>query len=101
MREHADGVAADAEIGGVAEAHHPAIAEDEVEADGGEPEDDNAGEQREHEQVAAERDIDRQQRERGEQHEHRDIADGQRVAHFRTAGNNPSGRATRTIAISR
>ena len=36
MRQDADGVTADAEIGGVAEAHHAAIAEDEIEADGGE-----------------------------------------------------------------
>ena len=101
MRQDADGIAADAEIGGVAEAHHAAIAEDEIEADGGEPEDDDAREQREQEQVAAERDIDRQQHQRGQQSEHHQIADRQRPVHLRTAGNSPSGRTTSTIAIRR
>ena len=54
MRQDADGIAADAEIGGVAEAHHAAIAEDEVEADRGERKNDDAGEQRQQEEVAAE-----------------------------------------------
>ena len=101
MRQDADGIAADAEIGGVAEAHHPAIAEDEIEADGGQRQDDDAGEQREHEDVAAEPDIDRQQHQRGQQRDDHDISDVERAAHFRTAGNKPSGRTTSTIAISR
>ncbi len=53
MREDADGIAADAEIGGVAEAHHAAVAEDEVEAHRGEREDQDAREQRQQKVVAA------------------------------------------------
>ena len=85
----------------MAEAHHAAIAEDEIEADGGKPEDDDAGEQREKEDVAAEPDINRQQRQRGQQHGHHNITDRQRAAHLRTAGNSPSGRTTNTMAIKR
>src|ERR1700704_2854765 len=42
MRQDAHGIAADAEEHGVAEAHHPAIAQDHVEADGGDRPDDDA-----------------------------------------------------------
>jgi len=52
--EDADRIAPDAEIGGMAKAHHPAIAHDEIETDGGEREDDDAREQRQHEAVARE-----------------------------------------------
>ena len=65
-RQHADGVAADAEIGGVAEAHHAAIAEDEIEADRGQRQNDDAGEQCQHETVIGEMHIDRQQHQRGQ-----------------------------------
>ena len=42
MRQDADGIAADAEEHGMAEAHHAAIAQDHVEADGGDRPDDDA-----------------------------------------------------------
>src|SRR5579883_1045591 len=42
-RQDADGIAADAEEGGVAEAHQPAITKDHVEADRGDRPDDDAG----------------------------------------------------------
>jgi hypothetical protein len=58
--EDADRIAADAEIGGVAKTHHAAIAHDEIEAGGGKRKDDDAGEQRQDEDVAGQRGIDRQ-----------------------------------------
>ena len=101
MRQHADRIAADAEIGRVTEAHHAAIADDEVETDRRQRQDDDAGEQRDQETVAAELDIDRQQHQRGEQRDGDDIADGERAGHFWPAENRPSGLTTSTIAISR
>ena len=99
--EHADRIAADPEIGGVAEAHHAAIAHDEIEAGRGQREDDDAGEQRQHEDVAADRRIERQQQQAGD-HEHRDdVAGVERSVHRRLAGNSPSGRTTSTMAIRR
>ncbi len=101
MRQHADRIAADAQIGGVAEAHHAAIAEDEVEADGGERQDDNAGEQREHEAVAGKLGIDRQQQQRGDERNNDDSAEVERRRHLLPAENRPSGFTTSTIAIKR
>ncbi len=43
-REDAGDIGADSDEGGVAEAHHAAIAEDEIEADGGDRHDDDARE---------------------------------------------------------
>jgi hypothetical protein len=59
--ENADRVAADPEIGGVTEAHHPAISHDEIEACGGQRENHDTREQRQHEDIAADRSIERKQ----------------------------------------
>ncbi|MHC2518590.1 hypothetical protein ACVMHW_004472 [Bradyrhizobium diazoefficiens] len=100
LREHADGVAADAEIGGVAKAHHAAKTHDEVEARGGQRQDDDAGEQRQDEDVAGCLRIERQQHE-ARQHQGRDGLAHRESLHRRLAGNSPSGRTTSTIAITR
>ncbi len=100
LRQNADGVAADAEIGGVAKAHHAAIAHDEVEACGRQRQDDDAGEQRQDEDVAGELRIERQQHE-ARQHQGRDGLAHSESLHRRLAGNSPSGRTTSTIAINR
>ncbi|MGX1151499.1 hypothetical protein AB7M15_007321 [Bradyrhizobium ottawaense] len=100
LRQHADGIAADAEVGGMAKAHHAAKTHDEVEAGGRQRQDDDAGEQRQDEDVAGELRIERQQQE-ARQHQGRDgLAHSERL-HRRLAGNSPSGRTTSTIAISR
>ena len=52
MAQDADGIGADAEIGGMPEAHHAAIAEDEVEAECRDREDEDAGEKVEIEGLA-------------------------------------------------
>ena len=101
MRQDADGIAADADIGGVTEAHHAAITEDQIEAAGGQRQDDDAGEQREQEAVAAKLDINRQQQQRGQQRDDHDIADAEPAGHFWPAENKPSGLTTNTIAISK
>ena len=101
LRQHADGIAADAEIGGVAKAHHAAIAHDEVEARGGEREDDDAGEQRQDEDIARELRIERQQHEAGDHQRRCGVRDVERDRHRLLAGNSPSGRTTSTIAINR
>jgi hypothetical protein len=62
FRQDADGIAADAEIRGVAEAHHAAITHDEVEADRADREDQDPGEERQHESIAGQHRIDREQR---------------------------------------
>jgi hypothetical protein len=101
MRQYADRIAADAEIGGVTKAHHPAIAHDEIEAGCGQREDDDAGEQRQHEDVAGDRRIQRKQQQPGYR-QHRDRSAGvERSGHRLLAGNSPSGRTTSTMAISR
>ena len=100
MREDADRIAADAEIGGVAEAHHAAVAQDQVEADRRDRQNHDAREQRHDEDVAGQLRIDRDQREEDQQRRDGDIADGERL-HLLAAGNRPSGRHTRITAISR
>ena len=100
--ENADRIAADPEIGGVTEAHHAAIAHDEVEACRGEREDDDAGEQRQREDVAAQRGIERKQPTRpATTSAATSVAGVERSLHRRLAGNSPSGRTTSTIAITR
>ncbi|KTT53553.1 hypothetical protein SB7C_12405, partial [Staphylococcus epidermidis] len=90
--EDADGIATDAEIGGVAEAHHAAIAHDQIEARRGQREDHDAGEQREDEDVAGDGRIGRQQEQGGAQ-QRRDRIGGVELGHHRlAAGNSPSGR---------
>src|SRR5579883_140289 len=100
LGEDTDDVAAEAEEGGVAEAHHAAVAHHQVEADGRDGEYDDAGEHAERKRAAAERAIDRDQ---GQDHEHRGdhgIARREMPFHRRDAGNRPSGRSTSTAAIS-
>jgi hypothetical protein len=99
--ENADRISADAEIRRMAEAHHAAIAHDEIEADRRQRKNHDAGEQRQHEDIAAELGIERQQQQPGN-HQHRDgVAGVEGSAHRLPAGNSPSGRTTSTIAITR
>ncbi|MGY4346859.1 hypothetical protein ACVWXM_003326 [Bradyrhizobium sp. GM7.3] len=100
LRQHADRIAADAEIGGVAKTHHAAKTHDEVEARGRQGQDDDAGEQRQDEDVAGCLRIERQQHETRQQQDRDDLAHSESL-HRRLAGNSPSGRTTSTIAISR
>ncbi len=101
MRQHADRVSADAQICGVSEAHHAAIAEDEIEADRGQRQNDDASEQRQHEAVTDEFGINRQQQQRRQQRDDGDGAEIQRGHHLLPVENRPSGLTTSTIAISR
>src|SRR5712671_3226757 len=101
LGQDADHIAAEAEIGGMAETHHAAVTQNEVEAGGGEGEDDDAGEQSEREELAGQDHIDRQQRKKDEQRTDHDTAGGEEHAHFRSTGNRPCGRRTRTMAINR
>ena len=102
LRQNADGIAAETEIGGMAEAHHAAIAHDQIEAHGCHSQDQHAGEQRHDEGVAGQRRVERDQRQDNQE------ADGYRIArielerraHLLAAGNSPSGRNTRMPAIS-
>ncbi|MGY4367276.1 hypothetical protein ACVW1A_003341 [Bradyrhizobium sp. LB1.3] len=100
LRQHADRVAADAEVGGVAKTHHAAKTHDEVEARGRQRQDDDASEQRQDEDVAGGLRIERQQHE-ARQHQGRDGLAHSECLHRRLAGNSPSGRTTSTIAINR
>src|SRR5262249_44566400 len=97
-----DRIAAEPEISGMAEAHHAAIAHDQVEAHRGEREDQHAGEQRHHERIAGQRRVKRDQRERDQQAGDDDAARRERefIAHLLAAGKSPSGRNTRMPAIS-
>ena len=85
----------------MAETHHPAITHHQIEADGGERKDHDAGEQRQHEYIAAEVRIERQQQQAGYDQHDDDSAGVERSVHRLLAGNSPSGRTTSTIAISR
>ncbi len=93
----ADRVRADAEEGGVAEADHPAIAEDDVERQRGDGEDHDAGGEIDVEALVQRPGRQRHQREEDERGE-RDgtAARGHRVR----GGNSPRGRKNRMAAIS-
>ena len=99
--KNADGIATDAKIGGVTETHHPAIAEDQIEAHRRKRQDHDAREQREQEAAAGKFDVERQKHEREQQQKAHDGAQIERRDHLLFAGNRPSGRMTSTIAISR
>src|SRR6185312_2642198 len=102
MRQHSDGVTANPKIGRMAEAHHAAIAENQIEANRRERQNYNAGEEREHERTAGELDIDGQQRQCEQQCDNGDRARGQPATHyFPLAENSPSGLTTSTTAIRR
>ena len=99
--EDADDIAADPEIGRVAETHHAAVAHDEIEADGSDREDDDPREQDHHEVVADPCAVERHEREHDEQRRHDDVAQGDVGCHRLAAGKRPSGRTIRMIAIKR
>ncbi len=97
--ENADRVRADAEIGGVAEAHHAAETEDQIETDRGDGKDHDAGEQIDIE-ILAEGDRDRrQQRQRRQRGDRYDKALARGLHRF-ARGKSPSGRKNSTVAIS-
>ena len=85
----------------MAEAHHAAIAEDEIETGRRHREDQNAGEQREQEIIAGDAGIDRKQNEECQQAGNEEIAGVARGDHLLDTGNRPSGRNTSTAAINR
>ncbi len=97
LRQDADGIAADAEIDGVAEAHHAAVAQDQVEAGRRHRQDHDAREQRHQEGVAGERGIDRHQRQEHEQDGDHHIARREPGFHLQPAficpppGTGPAG----------
>ena len=62
LPQNADRIAADAEIRGMAETHHAAVAHDQIEAHRGDRHDDDAGEQGQREWIAGHRRIERHQR---------------------------------------
>ena len=98
MREHPDGVGADAEVGGVPERDHPAVAEDEVQAQRRDGEDHDAADEIEVERLVEQGRGKRHRREKHEARRRHDRADA--GIHAR-AGNNPCGLSASTIAIKR
>ena len=112
LGEDADRIAADAEVGGMAEAHHAAVADDEIEAHRANRQDEHAGKQGEHEGVAGQPRIKRNEREARDENDGEGRERGQpkrrgRVersiepgSHLLAAGNSPSGRNTRIAAVS-
>ena len=74
MRQHADRIAANTEIDGMAEAHHAAKTQDQIEAHRRHRQNDDAGEQRKQEPASAKLDVHWQKRQCGEQHDNRDRA---------------------------
>ena len=101
--EDAHRIAADADVGGVAEAHHAAEAHDQVEAHRRQRQDDDAREQGQEEELAREVAVDGDQRQGRDERGRSQVA-GVQVqvrSHRPGAGNRPSGRSTRTIAIRR
>ena len=101
-RQDADGIAADAEEHGVAEAHQPAIAQDHVEADRGDRPDDDARADRQ--QVALVEGL-RQQRQRGQDDQQQRGDEAARRAQSSRSltarcPNRPVGRHTSTPAIT-
>src|SRR4030095_6043483 len=100
-RRDGDGIGAEAQVGGVTEADHAAVAEDEIEAHGGDGEDHDPPEEIEVEGVVEDGGEGRAQGQRDEAD-----ADGDRTRprvhdQPRTAGNNPCGRKKSTAAMSR
>jgi hypothetical protein len=100
MAEDADGVAADAEEHGVAEAHQPAITQDHVEADGGDRPDDDAGADRQ--QVALVEGLGEQRQDGQQQEEERGRESSWRAQghHHARWPNRPVGRHTSTPAMT-
>ncbi len=89
------------EIGRVAEAHHAAVAEDQVETDGGDREDHHAPEEIEVERLIGEgRDRGHERQEQAARGEDDRAAREIHQERLR-AGNNPSGRKNNTAAIKR
>ena len=93
--EDAHGIGANAEIGGMAEGHQPAVAEDQVQADGGDGEDQDAPRQVDVVRLA-ERGHERRQ---GHEEHRRDAPEDQPRSH--RFANKPAGLTARTTAISR
>ncbi len=77
------------------EAHHAAVTHDQVEAGRRHGQDDDAGEQRYQERLAADRRIDRQNGKKDQQRGKDDIASRQQPGHLFDTGNRPSGRSTK------
>jgi hypothetical protein len=100
-RKDADRIAANAEIGGVTKAHHAAVAHDQIEACRGQGKNHDPGEQRQREAVSAQRGVDREHQQTDDDQRRHDVSGVERRLHRRLAGNSPSGRTTRTIAITR
>ena len=98
MREDPDRIGADAEVGRVAEGHHAAVAEDQVEADRGDGEDHHAAQQVEVKRLLEERSC---RRHRSESQQQRDQHMVPRDQVEPLEGNNPSGRKASTPAINR
>src|SRR4051794_6512271 len=96
--QDADGIGADAEIGGVAEADEPGIAEGQIEAHRGDREDHHAGEKA---------GIERRVENRGERRHHGQSGEAERHCRGSAAephqrprgGNRPCGRTNSTTAI--
>ena len=81
------------------EAHHAAVAQDQVEARRRDRQDQDPGEQSQHELVAARPGVDRQQHQPGGDEDGEGGAGVQRDFHLPTTGNSPCGRSASTIAI--
>ena len=96
MREHPDGVSADAEIGGVPERDHSAVTEDEIQAQRRDREDHDAPHEVEIKGLVGER---RDRRHRGEEHEARRQHDRAPAGIHERAGKRPCGLSASTIAI--
>src|SRR5262249_37760959 len=97
--ENADDIATDADVCSMAEAHHAAVAHQQIEAYGGDGEDDDAGEDREQEWVARQFRVKRQGDEDEEQGGDDVLAGSNARHHLCAAGKRPPGRATNPTAM--
>jgi len=101
LRQDPDRIAANAEIDGMSETHHSAVAEYQVEAARRDAKDDDAREQGDQERVSGHKGVNRHDSEEEQQSGDHHVAWRERRDHLLDTGNRPSGRNTSTIAISR
>jgi hypothetical protein len=95
----ADHIAAQPEEGGMAEADHGAVAQDQVQADGGDGVDEKAGHQVDQEALARGRRDGRHQHEQQQSNRVDDGFSGHGYRSYRCAGTRPRGLNSSTMAI--